>query len=168
MREKWVDIKNYEGLYQISNLGRVKSVLNDIIMKPKLEKNGYYRVGIRKNKIIKTFAVHRLVAEAFIPNPDNLPQIDHIDRDKYNNSVTNLRWCTGLQNTKWACDKKVYQYTKDGLFIKEYESITEAAKDSNCSITAISNAARNKILKDKNGKYYVKKSAAGYMWSVDK
>ena len=111
-KEIWRDVVGYEGLYQVSNLGRVKSlgrfVVNPVtskgymwkpekILRPCKHSKGYLLVGLHKDGYLKT-AVHRLVALAFIPNPQNLPQIDHINADKTNNNVNNLRWVTAKQN----------------------------------------------------------------------
>ena len=115
MEEQWKDIiieKNgiiydYTGLYQVSNLGRVKSLGNDKtrkekILKPKINNNGYLKVGLYKNGKVKIFLVHRLVATAFIPNPDNLPVVNHRDENPSNNSVENLEWCTAKYNINYG------------------------------------------------------------------
>ena len=102
MEEIWKDIKGYEGLYQVSNLGRVKSLermmknrkCEEIIKVPSLGGKGYYRLPLCNNGINKYYFVHRLVAEAFKPNKENKPTVDHIDRNKTNNCVSNLRWAT--------------------------------------------------------------------------
>ena len=108
-KEIWKDIKEYEGLYQVSNLGRVKSLpkiqgrtLNkEIILKPR-KKNGYYQRALSKNKISKRFLVSRLVAIAFIPNPKNKQTVNHIDGNKLNNNIKNLEWNTRSENTLHA------------------------------------------------------------------
>ena len=91
IEEKWKDIKNYEGLYQISNLGRVKKInkSNIIICKPSIDTSGYKQIVLTKNKKRKSYKIHRLIAQAFIPNPNNLPQINHKDENKLNNDVSN-------------------------------------------------------------------------------
>lgn len=92
MIEEWKDIKGYEGLYQVSNLGRVKR--HDRILKQAYSDRGYSLVCISKNNKPKTFRVHRLVAESFIQNQENKPTVNHIDEDKTNNAVFNLEWAT--------------------------------------------------------------------------
>lgn len=110
--EKFKDIKNYEGLYQISNYGRVKSFYyfnkNGIcryephIIKNIKQKDGYCFNALYKNRIKKQFKTHRLVAMTFIPNQYGLPQVNHIDCNRSNNNVNNLEWCTASYNTKYA------------------------------------------------------------------
>lgn len=114
MKEIWKDIKGYEGLYQVSNLGNVKSLAKiihmkkydkkteDKILKLDLNKRGYLYIALCKNAKYKKFRVNRLVAETFIPNPKNLPQVNHIDRNVLNNNVNNLEWCTNIENMKHA------------------------------------------------------------------
>ena len=112
MNEEWKDIKGYEGKYQVSNLGKVKSlqrwsgtkfydreyILNNYVNK----KNGYVYVYLTKNNKSKNIRLHRLVAEEFIPNPNNLPQVNHKDCNKENNNASNLEWCTASYNVKYA------------------------------------------------------------------
>jgi hypothetical protein len=94
--EMWKDISGYEGKYQVSTWGRVRSING--ILKPYVNSKGYEKVGLMKNGKSNKHRVSRLVAEAFIPNPYNLPQVDHIDGNKRNNSITNLEWVTGNEN----------------------------------------------------------------------
>lgn len=102
-RELWKDIEGYEGLYQISNMGRVKSLggkashKNEMILKLGI-RNTYNVVNLRKNNNKKSFQIHRLVANAFIPNPNNYPIINHKDENPLNNCVDNLEWCTQKHN----------------------------------------------------------------------
>ena len=111
MNEIWKDIKDYEGLYQISSLGRVHSLdrfvprktgttqrVHGRILKLTEDKDGYLQVGLYKNNKMKKMKVHRLVAKAFIPNPDRLPEINHINEIKDDNRVNNLEWCTRKEN----------------------------------------------------------------------
>ena len=101
--EEWRDIKGYEGLYQVSNRGKVRSLnygntgkIREISQRT--NKGGYQDVTLHKNGKKKTLTVHRLAAIAFIPNPDNKPEVDHIDTNPSNNNVDNLRWVTSLEN----------------------------------------------------------------------
>ena len=113
MREEWRDIKGYEGLYQISNLGRVHSYYKRDILEPKEDK-GYLRVGLYKNGKRKPYSIHRLVAEAFIPNPNNYPQVNHKDEDKSNNRVSNLEWCTAKYNINYGTHNKRMSESRKG------------------------------------------------------
>ena len=113
--EEWKDIKGYEGLYQVSDWGNVKSLprlskrtssrhrgtsilIEERIIKQSLQTSGYRVVGLNKDGKNKQFQVHRLVAEAFIPNPDDKPEIDHINTIRTDNRVENIRWCTHIEN----------------------------------------------------------------------
>ena len=108
-QEKWKDIQGYEGLYQISNLGRVKSVGNNFnrkekILKHFLNKNGYTSVILSKNSKIKRFYLHRLIGIHFIPNTENKPNINHINGIKSDNKIENLEWVTQKENIKHSID----------------------------------------------------------------
>ena len=105
MGEIWKAVVGYEGLYEVSNYGRVRSLIKktrirnkDGLMKFKYDTQGYYRVNLTKNGKPKTELVSRIVAKAFIPNPDNLPQVGHEDDNRNNNSVSNLYWTDALEN----------------------------------------------------------------------
>lgn len=100
MSEVWKDVPGYNGLYQVSNTGQVRSAYYHDwrVLSPKTDKDGYMEVCLYLNSKRSTKKVHRLVAEAFIPNGDALPQVNHVDEDKRNNNVTNLEWVTGKQN----------------------------------------------------------------------
>ena len=96
--EEWKNVIGYEGLYEVSNMGNVRNVRRNTLLKLSKNKYGYIRVFLYKNGISTGFQVHRLVAQAFLPNPDNLPQVNHKDEDKSNNRVDNLEWCSQLYN----------------------------------------------------------------------
>lgn len=99
MKEVWKDIEGYEGLYQVSNLGRVKRVTTGRILKSGKDKKGYLKVVLCKNNIKSAKTIHRLVAQAFIPNNENKPEVNHIDENKTNNMVSNLEWMTAKENS---------------------------------------------------------------------
>ena len=126
LHEKWVDIKNFEGFYQISNMGRVRSLNRYVKWRGKLklvigkilksckDKYGYLYVCLVKNKRRKQGVIHRLVAQHFIENPNNYPAVNHIDRNKFNNNIENLEWCSNQMNSfhYWKTnEKKIYPTT---------------------------------------------------------
>lgn len=139
-KEYWKIIKGYEN-YMISSLGRIK-IINyrntgkERIMKPQLKKNGYLDIGLNKNGIQKRFLIHRLVAEAFIPNPDNLPQVNHKSENKLDNSVENLEWCDAKYNINFGTcierrSKKKgrsVEVFKNGIYIETVTSTNLCAK----------------------------------------
>ena len=105
--EIWKDIEGYEGLYQVSNLGRVKSlkaskIKSERIRKSYQQSSGYISIVLCKNGKVTNHKIHRLVANAFIDNPDNLPEINHKDEDKTNNCVDNLEWCDSSYNKNYG------------------------------------------------------------------
>ena len=149
--EIWKDIKGYEGLYQVSNYGRVKRlsrringghnqggtgrVVPEKILKPYLLPTGYYDFSLIKNGKYKHHSLHRLIAEAFIPNPHNFPEIDHIDRNTLNNDLSNLRWVDKkVQNNNRDLSNMIDKYSKpilqhkEGVVIKEWDSIADAGR----------------------------------------
>lgn len=99
MKEIWKDIDGCEGLYQVSNLGRVKRVTTGRVLKGSKITGGYLGVSLYKNSVMSTKKIHRLVAEAFIPNPESKSQVNHIDENKTNNKVSNLEWMTAKENS---------------------------------------------------------------------
>ena len=167
MKEIWKDKKDYEGLYQVSNLGRAKSLDRYIkgkghslqfkkgrILKQTKDRYGYLQVTLCKNNIKKEYKVHRLVAEAFIDNPDNLSQVNHRDENKLNNNVDNLEWCdakynsnygTGIERRAKSRQIPIIQYTLDGEFVREWDSAIQAEREggfSNSHIIAVCKGKR--------------------------
>jgi hypothetical protein len=131
MEEIWRDIEGYEGLYQVSNLGRVKSLYRvtisnsgrrytcqEMILRQGVSTRNYRNVVLRKNCSSKTYSVHQLVARAFIPNPDNLPMINHKDENPSNNCVDNLEWCTAKYNSNYgtSVERMLKSKIKNGTF----------------------------------------------------
>lgn len=145
MKEIWKDIPDFEGLYQVSNTGKVKSFRKstkygsqpEYILNPTICNHGYAQVTLYDKARKKKYTVHRLVAELFIPNPDNLPQINHKDEDKTNNNVDNLEWCTAAYNNAYGSakiraidtmSKPIEQLTYDGKVIAIYRSAKVASE----------------------------------------
>ena len=160
MEEIWCPIKGYEGLYDVSDQGRVRSLKfgKERILKQLRTPKGYLLVGLRKNRERKMCKVHRLVAQAFIPNPDNLPEVNHKDEDKENNSVQNLEWCDRKYNVNYGtrndrCSKPVLQFTKDGEFVKEWKSTNDVQRNLGYFHNYISNCCNGKC-----------KSAYNFIW----
>ena len=170
MKEVWKDIVGYEGLYQVSNLGTVKSLPkycgvrwdNGRILKPFTNKDGYLVITLSLNGKLKHFQVHRLVAEAFIPNPDNLHCINHKDLCVANNSVNNLEWCSWLYNNTYETRAKraakknlkpILQYDLKGNFIKEWEGGSVIQKELGYNPTHIYSCCTGK-----------RKTSMGYVW----
>ena len=167
--EIWKDIAGYEGLYQVSDKGRVRSLKygKERILKPRNIGQGYLQVILCKNREMKQYYVHRLTAQTFIHNPNNLPQVNHKDEVKTNNSVENLEWCDrkynnnygtrnqriAEKNTNGKRSKPVIQFTKSGEFIKEYKSLMDVQRNLGYSQGNISGCC--------NGK---RKSANGFFW----
>lgn len=168
--EIWKDIEGYEGLYQVSNEGMVKSLRNNKILKPSnLEKYPIVIFSVDGKRFGKH--VHRLVAEAFIPNPQNLPCVNHKDENKTNNKVENLEWCDHYYNnhfgTKYErqaatqtnrvdCSKTLYQYDLNVVLINIYPSVHEAVRHLGIKKQGILSVCSGK------GKTY-----KGYRWSYE-
>lgn len=157
--EVYKEIKGYYG-YFVSNFGNVKSIkenYKDKLLKGRLTNCGYLRVALWKNKKQKDFAVHRLVALAFIPNPENKPQINHINCIKHDNRVENLEWNTESENMIHSYSNgrntKGRKIIRVGIKNKTYNKIIEAVKDNNISKSSISQCLRG-----------ISKTSGGYKW----
>jgi hypothetical protein len=183
--EVWKPIKGYEGIYEVSSLGRFKSLERDVastfygrprtlhlkekILKQQQNHRGYMtiRIGTGANKV--SLYMHRVVAEAFIPNPHNLPAINHKNEQPNDNRVENLEWCDHAYNNAYgnhgykiaqARGYPVRQMTKDGQTVAEYYSANEAARRTGISVDGIYRCCLKR-------KRY--KTAGGYRWEyIDK
>ena len=163
IEEIWKPIVEYDGLYEVSNLGRIKTKDN-IIKKFVYTKDKYFRTSLYKNKKRKSFLVHRLVAQAFIPNPENKPQINHINGIKDDNRVENIEWCTQFENMQHAIknhlnkplrgskhpnSRKTNQYDLNNNFIKQWDTITSASEYYKVCKTCIRDCCIGKQKKSK-------------------
>ena len=187
MIEEWKDIEGYEGYYQVSNTGKVKSIGRYVkrngekfyfrkgrFLKPSISNTNCSMVCLYKDGVIKWFLVHRLVAAAFIPNPNNLPEVNHKDENRLNNFVcvnpdgsvdaakSNLEWCTseyninfGTRNKRAAekLSKAVLQFDKNGVLIKKWSSIIAPERELGIKHQSICRCCKGKS-----------KSAYGYVW----
>lgn len=132
-REQWKPIDGFPN-YQVSNRGRVMNLETGKVLKNRSNNHGYPYVALPKGDgKPKNMLVHRLVATAFIPNPDNLAQVNHLDEDKTNNNVENLEWCTASQNMRHSAHQmscKINQLTLDGEFIRQWESSMQIERET--------------------------------------
>jgi hypothetical protein len=173
--EIWKAIKGFEGFYEINSLGQVRNAKNNYLRKPKINRLGYLTIVLCKEGIGKTAFIHRLIAEAFIPNPESKKEVNHINGCKLDNSIKNLEWCTRHENMRHASKvglldgrakpysikskllhparKIVYQFTKDDQFIKEWPSVNQASRELNIKAENIALCARGGA-----------KSAKGFVW----
>ena len=198
-KEIWKPIKGYEGYYEISNYGRVKSVeryvqqgnymrhVKESFKGISADKYGYPRVTLCKNRVSRSHLLHVLLAKAFIPNPECKPQVDHVNTNKGDYSLSNLRWVTPKENSNnpntlehcrkntyiketaikanrtkkergtSSAPKTVYQFSLDGEYITSYDSASEAERNTKVHDSVIRNAC--------DGKAY---SAGGFLWSYKK
>lgn len=162
MKEEWREVPGYEGLYLVSNLGNVYSNKSNKMLRNSFGKRGYLVVGLCLNGTRKTKKVHRLVADAFIPNKNNLPLVNHKDECKTNNNVDNLEWCdsrynntygTRVERARKSIVKRVIQYSPDGIFVAKWESITQASETLHIYTSSITECCKGK-----------RKTAGGYVW----
>ena len=173
--ERWVDVEGYEGLYQVSTFGQVRALEkidgNGNKRKPKMLKpvstsDNYKKVRLYKNGSKTWFPVHRLVANAFIPNCFNKPQINHIDENPTNNRVENLEWVTAKENANWgtrtlkqaiSASMPVEQFTCDGTYIAGFWGVREAGRVTGLDSSSIAKCCRGEM------KFY-----KGFIWRYRK
>lgn len=172
MEEIWKDVVGYESQYEVSNLGRVKSngffyqaennitcAISPRILKQRLNNDGYPVVGLKKNKKNKTLRVHRLMAIAFLPNPENKTQVNHKNGIRHDCTLENIEWNTPQENIRHSFDvlnreanrkgilntkssKIIYQHDENGVFIKEFPSVQQASRDLGIHCDAIYSSKR--------------------------
>lgn len=167
-KEIWKDIPNYEGLYQASNLGKIKNKKTNKVLAKRYDHSGYLSVLLYKRGKYETKKVHRIIAKIFIPNPKNKPQVNHINGKKDDNNINNLEWVTCQENIihsyktgiktnpkyeKHPEAKKVCQYDLQGNLIKIYGSISQARDENNFNSSHIVACCKNK-----------QKTSNGYIW----
>lgn len=189
MNEIWKPYSGYEGLYEVSNTGKCRSVEHTVtrivnggvrvspykgkILKKHISKNGYVMISLSKNGKVSHKTLHRMVAETFIPNPNNYRCINHKDENKENNIVENLEWCTNKYNSNWGTNpqrtsvrqnnkpsrhRKVSQFTLDGKFVKTFYAASHAQKELGVDASRVISCCRGK-----KGSF----SAGGFKWKYD-
>lgn len=160
--ETWKSIKGYDN-YEISTLGRVRN--KEKVLKAYKTDNGYFHIFLSKNGKQKQFLIHRLVADTFLKNPNNLKEVNHIDGNKGNNKIDNLEWCTRKQNVHHFFNsnqrnctkpKSVVQYDLQGNKINVFKSIREASKKVNIDAHYIIYCCKG-----------IKKTALNYIWKYE-
>lgn len=161
-KAEWREVKEYTN-YEVNQFGGIRHKKRKKFLKPRSNNGGYQYVNFKINGKNTNFAVHRIVANAFIPNPNGYTEINHKDYDKTNNCIDNLEWVLSSYNKQHAFlkqenrksrGKAVSQYTKEGIFIKTFDTITEAAQELNCCVSAISNCCLGRT-----------KTSQGFQWS---
>lgn len=177
--EIWKDVPGYEGMLKVSNYSRVLNVPKRIIMKQTVDGMGYLRIVVNVEGKYHHISVHRLVLLAFVPNSENKRCADHIDTNKLNNTIENLRWATYKENANNSItkihrknshihtifsDKRVAKFDRDGNLLCTYNSVTEAALDTGLNKCSISNAAHGRMMPNRYGKVFQCKTAGGYKW----
>ena len=141
------DVVGYEGLYAVTSCGKIWSYRRQKFLEPSTNKKGYFQVVLYKNGKPKTHKVHRIVAEAYIPNLDNLPQINHKDENKTNNCLQNLEWCDAKYNNNYGTrneklKKPILQFDLNGDFIREWSSATDVGREVKSNICRCLNGRR--------------------------
>lgn len=144
------DVVGYEGLYAVTSCGKVWSYKRKKFLEPRHSDNDYLQVTLCKDGVNKQCYIHRLVADAYLPNPENLPEVDHIDNNKSHNYLNNLQWITRKDNVRKGRNKPILQFDLDGNLIREWECAYDVGREVN---GAIVNCLKGRT-----------KTACGYIW----
>lgn len=172
--EQWSPVIGYEGLYEVSNEGNVKSLNyrhtgREKLLKPQTDKDGYLYVALCKDGKVKVKKIHRLVAQAFIPNPNGFTEVNHKDENPANDNVSNIEWCdrkynnnygTRTQRVTEARSKKVYQYSLNGELVAIWSSTREVGRNG-FDQGAVVKCCSNKYHREGNNIY------KNYIWKYD-
>ena len=159
--ETFVKVVGFDN-YEVSNLGKIRNIKSRRVLKPQLRRDGYLMHGLWKNNKKKHLLLHRIVATAFIDNPEEKPQVNHIDENKLNNNLSNLEWCTARENivhgtrTKRSaekCSQKVIQLDLNDNVLNVFKSMVQAGRETGIPTGNISRCCNGKL-----------KSAGGYKW----
>lgn len=184
IEEVWKDIPNYEGLYQISNLGRVKSLSRkwspkETILKAEGKSEEYLHVSLWKNRVSYHLYIHKCVAQLFLPNPNNYIYVNHRDEDKRNNIADNLEWCDAKYNSNYGTRNNrisisqmnsvskshpVIQTDLNGNFIAEYPSIMEAHRQTGISVNGIKVICDGGYFDKRFNKFFPSRKVKGFIF----
>lgn len=171
INEEWREVVGYEGWYQVSNLGNVRSVEREVnykdtsytskrrsyILKAKIGQHGYKEVVLVQNGARRTCRVHRLVAQAFIPNPNNLPTVNHLDENKTNNIVDNLEWSSVRHNTLYSMkETSILKYSASGELVGKYSHFTDAGESVDGNKHGVYKCCKGKL-----------KTYKGFIWKIE-
>ena len=175
MCEVWKDVPNYIGLYEVSNLGNVKSLSRNALLSKHKNNRGYLSVSLYKKNVGKHYLVHRLVAQAFIDNPSNLPYVNHKDENPINNVVSNLEWCSQSYNVNYGSAQerlslkkiskkrglKIAQY-RANILVKTYDSASQVQRELGYNTAPILNCCRGGYYR--GGKWVSVSQSYGFVW----
>lgn len=161
MEEIWKPVNGFEGKYEAGTFGRVRSTgtcntCKRGILSPVTDTSGYEHAGLYLNGKAEDKSIHRLAAETFIPNPDELRYINHMDENKRNNNVSNPEWCTNSYNLTCSSGKRVMQFSRNGQLTRVFDSMAEAPEELDIPTSDISRCCKG-----------VRAAAGGFIWNYE-